>query len=382
MGFHSIPEVIDDFRLERYPGAATSSLRLFGKTLYYGLRPVLHRSIRERIQRLQLTGWRDHSFPSWPVDLSVENVYERLLAFVLKATGIERIPFIWFWPDGKESCVVMTHDVESAAGRDCCDDLMDIDDSYEIKASFQVVPQGKYKVPPAFLSAIRDRGFEIAVQDLNHDGRLYDDEREFARRARLINQYVKDYGATGFRSAVLYRKPEWYGAFDFSYDMSIPNTARLDPQRGGCCTVLPYFIGNILEIPTTMTQDYMLYQLIGERSIGLWKQQVGLIASKNGLMNFIVHPDYVIWGGVRDLYTKLLAYLTELRATKKIWMALPSEVDTWWRARSELKLVYIENEWRVKGYGAERASVAYARLADGKLRYEVHDHASGHRVLP
>jgi hypothetical protein len=26
----------------------------------------------------------------------------------------------------------------------------------------------------------------------------------------------------------------------FAYDMSIPNVAHLDPQRGGCCTIMPF----------------------------------------------------------------------------------------------------------------------------------------------
>ena len=47
-------------------------------------------------------------------------------------------------------------------------------------------------------------------QDLNHDGRLFDDRKEFLRRVKLINRYGRGYGAKGFRAAVLYRKPEWY----------------------------------------------------------------------------------------------------------------------------------------------------------------------------
>ena len=38
--------------------------------------------------------------------------------------------------------------------------------------------------------------------------------------------------------------PIGWQRLDFSFDMSIPNVAHLDPQRGGCCTIMPYFIGN------------------------------------------------------------------------------------------------------------------------------------------
>ncbi len=40
----------------------------------------------------------------------------------------------------------------------------------------------------------------------------------------------------------MYREQRWFDAFEFSYDMSVPNAAHLEPQRGGCCTVMPYFL--------------------------------------------------------------------------------------------------------------------------------------------
>jgi len=73
----------------------------------------------------------------------------------------------------------------------------------------------------------------------------------------------------------MYRNQDWYDSFDFSYDMSAPNVAHLDPMRGGCCTVMPYFIGKILELPVTTSQDYTLFHMLNDYSIDLWKQQLG-----------------------------------------------------------------------------------------------------------
>jgi len=364
-------EIVDNLRLERYPGGLDSRIRARAKKIYYFLRPILHSSVRKDFQRLQLKGWRKLVFPGWPVDRTVENICERLLLLALKASGVDRIPFIWFWPEAASSCVVLTHDVETEAGRNACIDLMDIDDSFGMKASFQIVPERRYPVSSQFLATIRDRGFEIAIQDLNHDGRLYHDRKEFLRRVRLINQYAREFGASGFRAGSLYRKPDWYDAFELSFDMSIPNTARLDPQRGGCCTVMPYFIGKILELPLTTTQDYMLLHLLHERSIGLWKTQIDLIAAKNGLISLIVHPDYTIVDGFSSIYKDLLKHLQELQATRGIWVTLPSEVDRWWRQRSKMQLTRVGGEWRIEGEGAERAVLAFATNAGGKLVYEV-----------
>ena len=377
-------EIIENLRLERYMGAQDSRVRRFAKHAYYRLRPILHHSIRRKIQKLQLNGWEARLlFPAWPIDRTVESICERLLLLALQATGACRIPFIWFWPEGANSCVVMTHDVDSEAGRNFCPDLMDIDDSFGIKASFQIVPERRYSVSSRFLDTVRNRGFEIGIQDLNHDGRLFDNRKEFLRRAKLINEYARSYGAKGFRAAVLYRKPDWYDALDFSFDMSLPNTAHLDPQRGGCCTVMPYLIGDILELPVTTTQDYMLFHLLGERSIELWKTQIKLITEKNGLISFIVHPDYVMTDNLKFIYMDLLNHLQELQAERGLWVTLPSEVDRWWRARTKFQLIPSGDKWRVEGDGADRAVVAYASNVDGNLVYELATKGSsttGYRV--
>lgn len=196
-------KVIDNLRLERYATNSnhTGSRRIAKKVVrsaYYALRPLMSVAVRKHFQRLYLRGWQKKFFPRWPVDRSVEEILERLLVSSMKAQGINEIPFIWFWPEGAPGCVLMTHDVETTAGRDFCSRLMDINDSFGVKASFQIVPEKRYSVPEEFLADIRERGFEVAVQDLNHDGYLYSDRDEFLRRAKLINQYGKEFRARGF----------------------------------------------------------------------------------------------------------------------------------------------------------------------------------------
>jgi hypothetical protein len=289
----------------------------------------------------------------------------------MKAKGLDRVPFIWFWPDGAQSCVAMTHDVETERGRDFCAELMNVDESFGIKASFQVVPEGRYEIPEALIRAIRDRGFEINVQDLNHDGNLFRNPQEFRQRARAINEYATTHGISGFRAAVLYRNLDWYDALQFSFDMSVPNVAHLDPQRGGCCTVMPYFFGKKLEIPVTTTQDYMLFHLLNHYSMTLWEEQVKLIVARNGLVSFIVHPDYIIERKARGVYRDLLTHLRELGQTQKLWFALPGEIDRWWRARHEMRIVDQDGNWRIEGEGAGRAKLAFAQRVGDRLEYKV-----------
>jgi len=370
-------EIVDNLRLERYPHRRLSRCENILKKAYYSLRPFTNQSVRKQIQKFRARNWQNLAFPRWPVDTTVEDICESLLSLAMQASGAERVPFVWFWPHGIRGCVMMTHDVESAAGKDFCAELLDINDSFGIKASFQIVPEERYEVPSTLLEAIRGRGGEVGIQDLNHDGRLFDDRGEFRRRAALINRYGREYAAQGFRAAILYRKPEWYGDLEFSYDMSIPNVAHLDPQRGGCCTVMPYFIGKVLELPVTTVQDYTLFHLLNERSIALWETQVGLILEKNGLASFIVHPDYVRDRDTRTVYEDLLAYLRDLREKAAAWFALPREVDAWWRARSQMSIVRHGNSWRIEGPGADRAVLAFANNIKGKVVYELADEKRG-----
>jgi len=365
-------EVIDNLRLERYRnGEATeSSLFRFCKKLYYHLRPLTNQVVRKQVQKFHARNWKKRSFPQWPIDTTVENVFETVLSLSMKAKGLEKIPVVWFWPNGASGCLTMTHDVETRAGRDFCPTLMDVDDAFGIKAAFGIVPEERYEVSSDLLQSMRSRGFEIAIQDLNHDGRLFDDKQEFLRRAKIINQYGREFGATGFRAAVLYRKPEWYDALDFTFDMSFPNVAPLDPQQGGCCTVMPFFIGGMLELPVTTVQDYTLFHVLNERSIELWKSQIDLVLKKNGLLSFIVHPDYILQPDTLSAYKDLLGHLQGLRDKTTIWCALPSEIDAWWRARNKMSVVKDGASWRIAGEGAERAVLAYAKNVDGKIVYE------------
>src|SRR5437867_3487163 len=164
-------EVVDNLRNERYALASRRNwksvvTRWLG--FYYLLRPLIPARVRGQMKKVYHSGWDKIRFPGWPVDLTVERLFEKLLLLTLQRHGAEKIPFIWFWPDGAPSCAIVTHDVETTAGKAFCSRLMDIDDSFELKASFQIIPEERYAVSEAFLDDIRSRGFEVNIHDLNH----------------------------------------------------------------------------------------------------------------------------------------------------------------------------------------------------------------------
>lgn len=367
-----VEEVIENLQRERYsahfrePGRLAHTLL---RKVYYLLRPYLSVPVRKRLQKIHLRNWDRISFPRWPVDCTVDRLQRKLMALQMRTRGIDKIPFIWFWPDQYENCLIITHDVEDEIGKEFCRHVMDMDESFGFRSSFQVVPEERYVVTKSYLDSITRRGFEVNVHDLKHDGRLYAEYNEFLCRAKRVNEYGRKFGACGFRSGILYRNADWYDALDFLYDMSIPNVAHLDPQRGGCCTVMPYFVGKMIEVPVTCTQDYTLFHILKDFSLDLWKRQIELIRKYHGLVSILVHPDYVVESRAQEMYRSLLSYLAESRESERVWAPLPREVAEWWQQRNQMELVSENGGWRVEGPGKERARIAYACAAGDEVTY-------------
>lgn len=370
-------EVVENLQRERYSGTTSQGLveRLTSswgsRSIYYFLRPILAVGVRRHLQKIRLTGWERIPFPAWPVDTTVETLMRTTLATAAGRAGIKKVPFIWFWPDGAQACAVMTHDVEGPAGAAFCGELMDIDDRYGIKSAFQLVPEVRSGDTTPLREEIRRRGFEVNLHDLNHDGRLFNNRQRFLDRAAQINHYAREFECRGFRSGAMYRRQEWFNAFDISYDMSVPNVAHLEPQRGGCCTVMPYFVGRVLELPSTTVQDYSLFHILSDYTIDVWRRQSECILDQNGLMTFITHPDYLIEQRAREVYEQLLAHIVDLRSHRNVWTTVPAEVDRWWRNRSQMRLVSEGSTWRIEGPGSERARLAFAVVEDGTVVYEL-----------
>jgi len=140
---------------------------------------------------------------------------------------------------------------------------------------------------------------------------------------------------------------------------------------------MPYFLPDgMLELPLTMIQDYSLFHILKEYSLALWRQQISIVLAGHGLMSFIIHPDYVMENRAQRVYKALLEEINQLRADHGVWVALPREVDRWWRERSEMKLVADGAGWRIEGAGSERARLAYARLDGDQVVYEIDSHRS------
>jgi len=380
-GFVKLPfdltEVVSNLRGERYFRTSPSALNTMtssnaSRMMYYLVRPLLPVPIRKYLQRIRLSGWERIAFPQWPVDCSVDALMRSAMALALKCADVIELPFIWFWPDGAAAAAIITHDIETRAGQAMSRAVMDLDDAFGFKSAFQIVPEVHSSAPGEFLREIRQRGFEGNIHDLNHDGHLFRSRQLFEQRAEQINRYAATFGTRGFRAAAMHRVQDWFGALDMSFDMSVPNVAHLEPQRGGCCTVMPYFIGHIVELPLTTIQDYSLFHILADYSTSTWKQQIESILSNHGLITILTHPDYLKRQRAKRVYAELLRHLRLTCEQRNVWATLPSDVDDWWRSRQQMRLVREKHRWRVDGPDSHRARVAYATLENGRVVYKLH----------
>ena len=114
--------------------------------------------------------------------------------------------------------VVLTHDVEGTRGLGRCQQLMDLEQRFGFRSSFNFIPAGDYEAPAELREEMTRNGFEVGVHDLYHDGKLFRSRAEFSQRAAQINRYLQEWGARGFRSGFMHHQLDWIHELEIAYE--------------------------------------------------------------------------------------------------------------------------------------------------------------------
>jgi peptidoglycan/xylan/chitin deacetylase (PgdA/CDA1 family) len=302
---------------ERYATRPRSTRSL---TLYYRLKPLIPRRLqitirRARARRLLRRHAIDGRFPRWPIETVLVERHEAELGY---------------WPAGKRFAYVLTHDVERAGGLAGIEPLLELEARHGMVSAWFLVGDD-YPVESALLERLRSAGCEVGLHGLHHDGRLFESRERFQRELPGIHRRLREWGADGFRSPGAHRNADWMPELGCSYDSSFHDTDPFDAQPGGCCSILPYFLDELVELPITLPHDFTLFELLRAPDITVWREKAGWIADHGGLVNVLVHPDYARTPERLRHYEELLQFLAELPGG---WHALPREVAAWWRRRS------------------------------------------------
>jgi hypothetical protein len=146
----------------------------------------------------------------------------------------------------------------------------------------------------------------------------------------------------------------------FDYDTSYPDTDPYEPEAGGCCSLLPFFNSDLVELPITLPQDHTLFVILQESNERRWLEKTRFLRERGGMALLITHPDYMLESTRLELYERFLRAFAD---DPSKWHALPRQVSEWWRDRAETSAVRTGAGWTLTGKGAERAALAYAEPA-------------------
>lgn len=170
----------------------------------------------------------------------------------------------------------------------------------------------------------------------------------------LVERLASEHGMHGFRGPSTLRNAAWIGTMSFDYDSSFADTDPYEPQPGGTCSLFPFFLSQMVELPYTLPQDHTLIHLVRRSPVSIWATKARWIQSLGGMILALTHPDYSGTDENLPMYEELLKVLSEF---DNAWRALPLEVAQWWRERAQMKLNTKEGKPWIDGLGAPRAVV-------------------------
>lgn len=346
---------------ERYRGPTNRSRKL---EAYYALKPLIPRRLQLALRRAYAPRQARAQFPSWPLESSLVEHRDGQLLEQVRAAGGGPLPFVNWWPERKRAAAILTHDVEGPAGVANVMPVIELERRYGFVSSWNFVAEW-YPIPDGLFDAVRAAGCEIGLHGILHDGKLFSDRATFEANLPKIARYAQEWDVAGFRSPATGRNATWMHELPVEYDSSFPDSDPFEPQPGGCCSIMPFFFGDVVELPITLTQDHTVWEILRSPGIELWERKTEWLLANHGLVNIIIHPDYVVEQRYMDRYEAFLAYLAGL---DDVWHALPRDAARWWRERGGLS---IADDSRVAGATSYDASVAYASERDGRLAIEL-----------
>ncbi len=245
------------------------------------------------------------------------------------------------WPDGKKFALILTHDVETAAGRDKCLKVIDIEKRLGFRSSFNFVAED-YESPPELRHEIETEGFEVAIHGLRHNENIFRSKDIFDKDSAVVNDYLNEWKCSGFRSPKMFHNLDWIHSLKILYDSSTFDTDPFEPQPDSLRTIFPVWVsgnnGNgYVELPYTLPQDFTLFVLMKEKDDRIWREKLDWIAEKGGMALVITHPDYMVFDNGRrradsypsDLYINFLNYVRE-KYEGQYWSVLPRDLAKYW----------------------------------------------------
>jgi peptidoglycan/xylan/chitin deacetylase (PgdA/CDA1 family) len=326
--------------------------------LFYRVKPLVPRRAQMTARRAMARRQRsrhetDGHFPRWPIEPIIELQRETLLRERVRRSDSGHVPVLGAWPGGHRFAWTLTHDVEGPKGLANVGRLLELERRHDVVSAWFLVADD-YDIGDDVMAAIRGAGGEIGLHGLHHDGSLFQSREHFERQLPRIHDRLRTWGAVGFRSPATHRNAAWMPELGAEYDSSFPDTHPFDAQPGGCCSILPYFLADMVELPITLPQDHTLFTILQHTDGALWIEKARHLRDRGGMALVLAHPDYAVEPQVAGAWSGLLE---EFRDDDTAWQALPREVADWWRRRAASTLRDDGAGWRIEGPAARDGNV-------------------------
>lgn len=290
------------------------------------LKPIIPRRIQILLRRALVRAYLPSHSHIWPIDPNSNYPPENWKG----------------WPDGKKFALVITHDIDTPEGHDHCMKLVEIEKQYGFRSSFNFVAEG-YKISDRLIKDLKSAGCEIGSHSIKHKNPFKSPEK-FPVLASQINRYLKEWDAVGFRSPSMYHNMTLLHHLNIEYDASTFDTDPFEPQPDGVGTIFPFWVKDrnnhkgYVELPYTLPQDFLLFILLQQKNIDIWKKKLDWIAENGGMALFITHPDYMNFNNKprygkypSNYYEEFLSYI-KTKYEGQYWHVLPKDMARFWAA--------------------------------------------------
>ena len=321
------------YLLEEYLEARHRRPPFMMKT-YYPIKHLIPLRMRHLLNSAFVHARPNRDFPHWPCEGALLEFWREWLQQSLVALGKTDGWHVGFWPEARRCCVVLTHDVESPLGFGRMEQIADLEEKHGFRSAWNL-PLAEYSIDWSLVDRLAARGFEFGVHGLSHDGKLFSNRKTFDRLAPTIERLALEHGLRGFRAPSTLRRAEWIAKLQFEYDSSFSDTDPFEPQAGGTCSIFPFYLSNLVELPYTLPQDHTLINVLRRQPLPIWIVKSEWIAAAGGMILVLTHPDY---SGAPPHLGEYEQLLKHLRGLENCWHAQPSEVAAWWRRRSQTSL--------------------------------------------
>ena len=254
-------EAVTAFWQEAYSVRAllgTDRLTALSQAAYYYVRPVLPRNVQVRLRRLLRRVQEQLPFPRWPIEPSLHDLYAYLFGLCAEAAGGSR---------ARDRAVARRPQVGARADprRRDAERLPQRPPPAPPRTGRRLPVVLELRPPPVRVddgssASSSTRASRSGIHGLApRRPRSESPLRSSRARLPLMREFAERWNAVGFRSPATQRVWELMPQLGFDYDSSYPDTDPYEPQPGGCCSWLPFFNDDLVELPITLPQDHTLF---------------------------------------------------------------------------------------------------------------------------